>query len=86
MSPKFPDRPPLSCPTCGAPYHPTRGWQRFCSVACRNTYHNEREEAKRAGERTKLQAFREDYDALLLEVDQLRRENKELKEEVARLR
>jgi hypothetical protein len=27
------------CEQCGARYSPTKAWQRFCSLRCRNAYH-----------------------------------------------
>ena len=35
----------MTCPQCDAAFEPARPWQRFCSTACRNTYHANRRKA-----------------------------------------
>lgn len=32
-------KPQLACPTCATPFVQNRPQQRFCSVKCRNAYH-----------------------------------------------
>lgn len=36
----LPDTPPLTCPTCGSEFTPTRHWQIFCSTKCRKHSHS----------------------------------------------
>ena len=66
------------CPTCGTPYHPTKEWQRFCSVACKSSYHNEREEIRREKKVLELARLKQDNEELV-------KENSALRKEIARL-
>lgn len=65
----------IACGTCRAPFRPKRGWQKFCSDACRNAFHH----------RLTPEAMRRELDQALAAAEQLRRDHEALKAKVDQL-
>lgn len=65
----------IACDTCREPFTPKRHWQRFCSDACRNSFHH----------RLTPEALRKDFDALAATVETLKAGQAALAQKVAEL-
>jgi prefoldin subunit 5 len=63
------------CPVDRTPFVPARSWQKFCSTACRNTYHQS----------MTPEALRRDIDTLKAQVVELKAGNEALNRRVAEL-
>ena len=74
------------CPTCGAPYSPTKKWQRFCSTKCRNNYHNDKAEQQKEVQLLEIRTLKQDYEELCVENSHLRKRVQDLEQELEDLR